>query len=182
VNDGAAAAERVKFVWSTFKQPALAEEFIDGRELSVALLADSRGALETLPISEISFEALPPDVPAIVSYDAKRVTDSVASTATPARCPAVLDTSMAERARQLAVSAAHVVGLRDYGRVDIRVRHRDHALFVLEVNPNPDLSGDAGFMRAAVASGRTVAATIQQILSRAIDRARTLSQVMASGA
>jgi D-alanine-D-alanine ligase len=78
----------------------------------------------------------------------------------------------AERVCQLAKSAARVVGLRDYGRIDMRVRDSDRALFVLEVNPNPDLSEGAGFMRAASATGRTPAETVRQILQHAINRAR----------
>ena len=53
------------------------------------------------------------------------------------------------------------------------MRSRDEAVFVLEVNPNPDLSADAGFMRAARAGGRTYLGTIEQILSCALNRARS---------
>jgi D-alanine-D-alanine ligase len=171
VHDNAAMAERVKFVWSEFNQPALVEEFVDGRELNVGLLADSRGEFLALPVSEVPFDALPPGTPAIVSYDAKWITDSLAYKSTPSRCPASLEPALAERVQQTALSAARAVGLRDYGRIDMRLRMGDQALFVLEANPNPDLSDEAGFMRAAVASGRTVAATVLQILSRAVERA-----------
>jgi D-alanine-D-alanine ligase len=170
VHDEAATEERVRFIWAEFNQPAIVEEFIDGRELNIALLADSTGELETLPVSEVIFEALPPGTPRVVSYDAKWVTDSVAYAATPTRCPAALDAVTAERVCQIAKSTARVVGLRDYGRVDMRVRDSDRAPFVLEVNPNPDLSEGAGFMRAASASGRTPTETIRQILERALSR------------
>jgi len=172
VYDSASAAARVKFVWSEFKQPALVEEFIEGRELNVAVLADSRGELDALPVSEIPFDALPPGTPTIVSYDAKWVTGSPVYKSTPSRCPAVLEPALAERVQHAALLAARAVGLRDYGRIDLRLRTSDQELFVLEANPNPDLGSDAGFMRAAMASGRTVPATVQQILSRAVERAR----------
>jgi D-alanine-D-alanine ligase len=172
VHDRAALAERLRFVCSTFPCGALVEEFIDGRELNVSLLADATGTLEPLPISEVSFDGLPPGLPPIVSYDAKWTVDSSAYRATPVSCPAPLAAPLAERVRATALAAAAAVQLRDYGRVDLRVRSADDAVFVLEVNPNPDLSADAGFMRAARASGRTFASTIDQILSRALDRAR----------
>jgi D-alanine-D-alanine ligase len=55
--------------------------------------------------------------------------------------------------------------------VDIRLDGNDN-LFVLEANPNPDISEDAGFMRAAHASGRTYAGTINEILNLAIERSK----------
>jgi D-alanine-D-alanine ligase len=172
VHDDDELAQRVEFVWSAFAQPALVEEFIAGRELNVALLAGACGTLEALPISEVSFDALPAGMPAIVSYDAKWRPDSAAYRATPVMCPAAIDSALAERVKAAALTAARAVGLRDYGRVDMRVRTGDEAIFVIEVNPNPDLSSDAGFMRAAAASGRPFAATVQQILSCATERAR----------
>ena len=172
VHDRAALAERLRFVCATFSCGALVEEFIAGRELNVSLLADATGALEPLPLSEVSFEGLPPGLPPIVSYDAKWTVDSPAYGGTPVTCPASLTDSLAARVRATALTAAAAVHLRDYGRVDLRVRSTDDAVFVLEVNPNPDLSVDAGFMRAARASGRTFASTIEQILSRAQERAR----------
>lgn len=172
VYDAATLAARAAFIWREFEQAALVEEFIDGRELNVALLADTEGHLQPLPVSEVTFDALPAGMPRIVGYDAKWSVDSAAYAGTPVQCPAALDPVLAERVPALAVAAARAVGVRDYGRVDLRVRSRDGALFVLEVNPNPDLSADAGFMRAAQASGRTFAATIDHILTRAVDRSR----------
>ena len=172
VRDRAGLAERLRFVCSTFPGGALVEEFIDGRELNVSLLADASGMLEPLPIAEVSFDGLPTGSPPIVSYDAKWTVDSPAYRGTPVTCPASLTDSLAARVRATAMAAAEAVHLRDYGRVDLRVRSTDDAVFVLEVNPNPDLSADAGFMRAARVGGRTFASTIEQILSQAMDRAR----------
>ena len=172
VSDETGLLARVRGLWSVFEQPALVEEFIDGREITVALLANAAGPFDVLPISDIVFGALPPSVPAIVSYDAKWTPGSAEYKATPARCPADLDVDLAERIGQVALAAAHAVGLRDYGRVDLRLRATDQAIFVLEINANPDLSTDAGFMRAAAAGGLTVAATIDRILACAEARAR----------
>jgi D-alanine-D-alanine ligase len=173
VRDPVALRARAGFVCDTFPHGALVEEFIDGRELNVSLLAGPAGALEALPISEVVFDGLPAGMPPIVSYDAKWAVDSPAYQATPVTCPAALSEPLAERVRAAALAAARAVQLRDYGRVDLRVRSGDEAVFVLEANPNPDLSADAGFMRAARASGRTFVATIEHILSRALARART---------
>jgi D-alanine-D-alanine ligase len=181
VGDETELLARVRGHWARFEQPALVEEFIDGREITVALLANPAGALEVLPVSDIVFGALPPGVPAIVSYDAKWVPESAEYKATPARCPADLDADLATRIGQVAVAAAHAVGLRDYGRVDLRLQATDQAIFVLEVNANPDLSTDAGFMRAAAAGGLTAAATVERILACAVTRARATRLAPSAG-
>lgn len=161
---------RIAFVHEEFGQAALIEEYIDGRELNVALIASATGALEPLPISEITFDTMPAGNPRIVSYEAKWVEESPLYHTTVPVCPAKIDKQTAQRAREIALHAASVVGLRDYGRVDMRMRESDNALFVLEANPNPDISHDAGFMRAARTSGRTHEQTIVEILSHAAKR------------
>ncbi len=166
---------RVQFILNEFDQPALAEEFIDGRELNVAVIGASDGmsdhpsGMQTLPISEITFDKLPADAPRIVSYEAKWVEDSPMYHATVPVCPAQLPQQVEEDARRIALEAARAVGLRDYGRVDMRM-DKNNQLFVLEANPNPDISEDAGFMRAACASGRSYDSTINEILNLASAR------------
>ncbi len=171
VHNEAALMKRVKFIQKEFDQSALAEEFIDGRELNVAVLAASDGKFITLPISEITFDTMPPGAPHIVSYEAKWVEESPLYRTTLPKCPAELPDNIAIEARAIALKAANAVGLRDYGRVDMRMDANGN-LFVLEANPNPDISEDAGFMRAARTSGRTFASTINEILDRAVERIR----------
>ena len=173
VQDARSLAHRVKFIQKEFEQAALAEEFIDGRELNVAVLETSEGKFETLPISEITFQNVPEGMPRIVSYEAKWVEESPMYQTTVPECPAKLQEHIAKEARSIALQAASAVGLRDYGRIDMRLDAKGN-LFVLEANPNPDISEDAGFMRAARASGRTFAGTINEILGSAIARERTI--------
>jgi D-alanine-D-alanine ligase len=172
VQDATSLMNRVAFIQKEFEQPALAEEFIDGRELNVALLQTSEGEFATLPISEITFDKVPEGMPKIVSYEAKWVEESPIYQTTVPECPADIPESIAAKARTIAIEAAKAVGLRDYARVDMRLDDGGN-LFVLEANPNPDISEDAGFMRAARASGRTYAGTINEILGCAIERSKT---------
>lgn len=160
---------RVRFILQEFEQPALAEEYIDGRELNVAVLGTSDGQMQTLPVSEITFDKMPAGSPRIVSYEAKWIEESPMYQTTVPVCPAPLSAAVAAEARRIALEAARAVGLRDYGRVDMRLDANDQ-LFVLEANPNPDISEDAGFMRAAQTSGRTFGGTINEILNFAIAR------------
>jgi D-alanine-D-alanine ligase len=171
VHDETALAKRVKFIQKEFDQSALAEEYIDGRELNVAVLAASDGKFITLPISEITFDKMPGGLPHIVSYEAKWVEESPLYQTTVPECPAKIPEEIAIEARSIALRAANAIGLRDYGRVDMRLDANGN-LFVLEANPNPDISEDAGFMRAAGVSGRTFASTVNEILDRAVERIR----------
>lgn len=161
---------RIQFVWERFG-PAIVEEFIPGREFNVALLASSPGCLLPLPISEIVFVDLPDPLERIVTYEAKWVEESTQFRATVPKCPAEVDDELADTLRRISLAAAAAVQLGDYGRVDLRVRS-DGQVFVLEVNPNPDISADSGFARAAAASGRTHAATVVEIAERAMERGR----------
>ncbi|HTM49138.1 MAG TPA: hypothetical protein VL285_10670 [Bryobacteraceae bacterium] len=164
--------ERARFIWREFRQPALAEEFIEGRELNVAVLADGPEQFVTLPVSEIVFDGYPDHQRKILTYEAKWIKDSPYYTSTVPRCPAELCGELADPIRSLAVDAAAAVQLRDYGRIDFRVRSSDGGIFVLEANPNPDISSDSGFIRAAQASGRTYAGVILEIVESARSRAR----------
>ena len=170
----AALAERVKFLWREFRQPALVEEFIAGREFCVSVLAASPADFVTLPIVEISFDRLPPGRPQILGYDAKWDPAATFNQTIATRCPATIADKTADEIQGLALHVARTLGLRDYGRVDFRLRESDQALFVLEVNPNPDLSDECAFMRAARASGRTTDGTICEIVERAIERCEWL--------
>lgn len=170
VESHAGLMERVRFVWEEFRQPALVEEYIPGRELNVAMLAIDSGTFLTLPISEIVFNDLPDQSYRILTYQAKWLVDSPYYRATVPRCPAQLSTELAERVRSVAVKAAKAVQLRDYGRIDLRIRASDDEVFVLEANPNPDITFDSGFVRAAEASGRTHASAVLEIVERAKQR------------
>jgi len=164
--------ERVRLIWREFDQPALAEEFIDGRELNVAVLATSSESLVALSVSEIDFSRLPAGSPRVVGYEAKWLLDSEYYRVTVPCCPARLSSEAETGAQALALRAGRAVGLRDYGRIDLRVGTRDKIAYVLEANPNPDIGFDSGFVRASEASGRTHAGVILEILERAAERSR----------
>jgi len=171
VEDRAGLENRVRFLWREFRQPALAEEFVDGREINVAVLAANPETFITLPISEIVFEGPAAEGRRVLTYEAKWFVDSPYYGSSVPRCPAELSPELAEKLRSLAIRACEALQLRDYARVDFRVRASDDAIFALEVNPNPDITFDSGFVRAALASGRTHGGVIREIMERARERA-----------
>ena len=171
VYNGKKLRERIEYVLEHFQQPALVEEFIEGRELNVAVMGDKR--LRVLPISEIDFTAMPDHLHNIVSYQAKWDPYHESYHKTIPICPAPLPKKIEKKAKEIAFKAFKVMGCRDYARVDIRLA-KDKKLYVLEVNPNPDITEGAGFMRSAEYSGITYAQALKRIVKYALGRGNSM--------
>lgn len=167
VRDQAALLDRVTNIIDGYKQPALVEEFIEGREFNVAVLETDK--LQALPVSEIDFSAMPETAPHICSYEAKWFEDHALYAATPAICPAPIDDALREKLQNYALAAVQAMGCRDYARVDFRMGP-DGRVAILEVNPNPDTSLDAGYCRALRAAGIDYAQFWNQMIDNALRR------------
>lgn len=162
--------KQVEFLTSTYNQNVLVEEYIDGREFNVAVLGDS-----TLPISEIDFSGLPSGLPKIVTYEGKWIADSIYYKHTNPSCPAKINKVLKNKIEKTALAAYKNLQCRDYARVDIRL-NRDNTPYVIEVNPNPDISTDSGFFRAASAAGMDYKELLNRIANFAIKRGQRDSQ------
>jgi D-alanine-D-alanine ligase len=169
-------ARAVESVRASLRQPVLVEQFVDGRELNVALLGHPTPRV--LPLSEIDFSALPPDAPRIVSYDAKWTTGSVEDLGTTPVLHPSLPNAVAARVRRAAAEAFRAVGVRDYGRVDVRLASTG-VPYVVDVNPNCDLSPHAGMARAAAAVGIDYGALAGLLVRYALRRGRDRSMATA---
>ncbi len=167
VNNNQEMRARIKYVLTNFTQPALVEEFIEGRELNVAVMGDKN--LVALPISEIDFSEMPEHLHNIVSYQAKWDPHHESYHKTIPICPAELPKRIEKKAKEIAIKAFKTMNCRDYARVDIRLS-KDKKLYVLEVNPNPDLTEGAGFMRSAEAAGFSYTSALKKIISYAWKR------------
>ena len=141
--------KQIKFLFDNYNQELIIEEYIAGRELNVSILGN-----KALPISEINFEGLPKDYPNIVTYEAKWSPNSIYYKYSNPVCPARLTRIQEEKIRGTALNAFDAMGCRDYARVDIRFNDKGIP-YVIEVNPNPDISLDSGFVRSANAAGYT---------------------------
>ncbi len=151
-----------------FKQPILVEQYIEGREFNVAIVGNEE--LVALPVSEIDFSTMPQGYHHIVSYEAKWMPDTVEYKSTVPVCPAKISSRFQKKIQNTAIKAYQVMGCRDYARVDMRV-DKNGIVYVLEVNPNPDLSpGESGFSRSAAAFGWTYGQLISNIVESAFKR------------
>lgn len=165
VHDVNALRERVAYTISCYRQAALVEEFIVGREFNVSLWG---AAPDLLPLAEIDFHDFSDPYAQIVSFAAKWDPTSFAYHHTPVICPASANGRLAERIRQVALAAWHVIGCRGYARVDIRVDRNDQP-YVIEVNCNPDLSPEAGFFQAVRRLGYSYQEMVNRIVEMALD-------------
>lgn len=161
--------KRLEYVFKYFNQPALIEEFIEGREFNVSVTGDLKP--KVLPISEIDFSRMPDHLHNIVSYQAKWDPHHESYHKTIPICPAKISNGLEEKLKQTAISAFKIMGTRDYARVDMRVTS-DEEVYVLEVNPNPDLTEGAGFMRSAHAAGLSYSRALKRIVMLAYKRGK----------
>lgn len=161
VSDLDALRARVVQITACYRQPALVEEFVEGREINAGLWGDPP---QVLPLAEVDLSALGAPEKRIVTYAAKWEEDSFEYGRTPVTCPAEVSDALAARIRSTALQAWSAIGSsRGYGRVDMRVYGK--RCYVIEVNPNPSIAEDAGFARAARAADLDYAHMILTILS-----------------
>ncbi|MEA2337727.1 MAG: D-alanine-D-alanine ligase [Thermoanaerobaculia bacterium] len=142
---------RVKYVEETYRQPALVEEFIDGRELNQAIYFSTTGPV-VLPPGEIVFDDTLKANERIVGWKAKWASGSREDRATRNRTPAKIDQQTRNDLKDICLRAASVIGLSGYVRFDVR-QSQTGQLFIVDINPNPDLGRGSGFRKALDAAG-----------------------------
>ena len=160
--------------------PILVERFIVGREIYVSLVGNAPDGPEAVGLHEMDFSKLPSGLPHIVCYKAKWDLDSAECLGTNS-VPARLDDATRARLVDAARAAFLALGLRDYGRVDLRLDDSGQP-YVIDVNPNCDLSNGAGMCRAASFDGLGYPELVRQILDTALARVARESRSHASGA
>lgn len=169
VHTKAQLRSQVNYILKEMGEPAMAEEFIPGREFNVAIWGNEPARI--LPLAEIDFSRIADPFRQIISFAAKWDDTTFEYHHTYPDCPAIVDEPLAEHIRDVALKAYNLLGCRDYGRVDLRVR--DGQPYILEVNPNCGIAPDAGFVREARAGGYEFAAMTEQIALFAAQRMKT---------
>jgi D-alanine-D-alanine ligase len=166
VTDAASLLERARFVHERWKQAAIAEEYIEGRELYVSVIGNRR--LVVLPPRELFFKAPDGNGPVLATYRVKwdeqyqerwRIKFGNAR----------LDGADLARIARVCRKACRVLQVRDFGRVDLRLTPDGH-IVVLEVNPNPDLAYGDEVAEAAERAGIRYDALVARVLRHAMRR------------
>jgi len=164
--------KEVETVTSSYQQPALIEEFLPGREFTVALMGNGKEAV-CLPIVEIKFDALPEGVNPIYSYEAKWILDRPDSPLDIFQCPADISVSLKEEIEQLCLNAYSVLRCRDWCRIDVRLdaKGKPH---IIELNPLPGIlpnpEDNSCFPKAARSAGMNYNQLIQTVMWLAMKR------------
>jgi D-alanine-D-alanine ligase len=159
--------ERINKTFEEFDPPILIEEFIEGREFHVSVLGNDPP--EVLPIIEFDFSELPSDHPQIISYDAKWNPLEESFHRVHSICPAKLTKRLEKKVRSAVLEAYKITGCHDYARLDLRIT-KDNKVFVLEVNPNPDLTEGVSYMDSAEHHGLSFGETLAKIVECALSR------------
>lgn len=149
VMDESELKAQVSYLVDDLKLPALVEDFIDGREFHVSLWGNGR--VEMLPPAEMDFSAFCDVHDRLCTYDAKFIPGSRHYENIQTLLPSPLNDGELAALENVCRAAYQAIGCRDYGRIDLRLR--DGVFYVLDINPNPDISEDASMASAAGSAG-----------------------------
>jgi D-alanine-D-alanine ligase len=172
-----ALRKRVALMTEQFDE-VMIQEYVPGREFNVGFVGR-----QMLPVSEIRFDSMPEESWPIVTYAAKWSSGSPEDLGTVPVCPAEIPPDLAKRIAQVAWKAwQHMCNAEGYGRVDLRVTH-DGQPYVLEVNPCPDLSSNAGLARMAQSFGWSYDDLVNAIVDESLERSESarFAAALASG-
>lgn len=160
---------KVRSIVREYSQPALIEEYLSGREFTVALMGNGK-TLKVLPIVEINYASLPAGVNHIYSYEAKWIFDRPDNPLDIFNCPAVLGEALKNKIEKTAMDAFGALSLRDWCRIDIRLDCKG-APNVIELNPLPGILADpkenSCFPKAARAAGLTFGGLVNGVIDAA---------------
>jgi D-alanine-D-alanine ligase len=140
------------------------EEFIDGREFNMSVFSGSNGP-EVLPVAEIVFVGYDEDRPKIIDYKAKWEMDTFEYDNTVRDFPGDnLDSCIMSNLKKVALDCWSLFGLKGYARVDARVDSNNN-VFVIEINANPCIQPNGGFIAATRAGGYDFPEVLQRIIN-----------------
>jgi len=164
--------EQINFIFKNYNQPALIEEFLSGREFTVAILGNGKN-IRVLPIVEIKFDSLPENVNPIYSYEAKWIWDNSEAPLDIFECPANVSPALQADIEDVCLKAYKIMRCRDWCRIDLRLDSKGIPN-IIELNPLPGIlpkpEDNSCFPKAARSAGISYNQLIQEVLNLAIER------------
>ena len=174
VRNEAELRQKLRHLLEAYRQPVIAEEFLEGREFTVSLIGN--GSPEVLPIVEVCFDDIPEGMNRFDSYEMKWIYDSPGSgkhIENMVRCPADIPKGLDNHIKKVCLDAYKALGCRDFCRIDLRLDSRG-VPNILEVNPiaglMPDPKENSRFPKSCYAAGMTYQQIIGRILEEGIKR------------
>jgi D-alanine-D-alanine ligase len=167
VEDDEAFEERIRFIHERMNQTALAEEYIEGREIYVSLLGNER--LQVFPLREVIFTEVPEDQPKFSTFKAKWDDAYRKRWGIQNVFAEPFPDGTVQRIGKICKAVYRALRIRGYGRIDLRMT-LDGEIVILEANPNPNLDRDDEFAQSTMKAGLTYERTIQRILRLALSR------------
>ena len=149
VQSTAELIKRVRYVLEELQQPALVEDFIDGREFHVGVIGN--GVLRVLPPAEIDYSSFDDIHDRLCTYESNFDKTSLAYQFTVPKMPAVLTNDQLCSLEEVVIAAYRATDCRDYARMDIRLRNG--TFYILDVNHNADISPDTSLVMTAEMAG-----------------------------
>jgi D-alanine-D-alanine ligase len=145
VQSSAELKKRIRFVLEELNQPAIVEDFIDNREFHVGVIGN--GELQVLPPAEIDYSAFTDIHDRLCTYESNFDKTSLAYQLTAPKLNVDLTESQLNRLEDIVIASFRAIDCRDYARMDVRLQ--DDVFYVLDVNPNADISPDTSLVLTA---------------------------------
>ncbi len=172
VYDASSLREQILLVNNELKQPAMVEDFIDGREFHVSVWNNEEP--EMLPPAEMDFSAFREAKERLCTYDSKFIPGSEHYEKIQTLVPAPLDEKQFRKLEKTVLAAWKGFGCRDYARFDFRLRNDE--FYLLDINPNNDISIDTSFSMAAEIQNYSYSQMVKRIIMMAAERHPELAE------
>ena len=161
--------ERAQFIHDSYDHDAIAEEYIEGRELYGSILGNHR--LQAFPIRELVFNQVPPDEPKIATYKAKWDEDYRKRWGLENQFAEGLDPAVVRNVEQTCKRIYHLLTIDGYARIDLRLTP-DNRVYFIEANPNPILAADEDFAQSALKANLAYPQLIERIVRLGLSSVR----------
>ena len=160
--------DRVAFIHEKHSSDAIAEEYIEGRELYVSIIGNVR--LTVFPIRELIFREVPPNEPKIATFKAKWDEEYRKRWGLEGQF-ADVDPALTNNIEETCKRIYRLLTIDGYARIDLRLTPANE-LYFIEANPNPHLAADEDFAQSATKAGLDYPQLIERIARQGMNTSR----------